>query len=137
MPASSAAASTLRASSASRAKGFSADHVLAGGDGGQRDLRVGVGRVAMVTAATPPSCNASSTEVSARGMSKSRARSEVRSGSRPTRATTSKPAARRARTWVTHPKPVTDDYHAVHPTVSMTRRVAWAAERAASSGDSW
>ena len=39
-------------------------------------------------------------------MSNMAARSAVLAGSRPTRATTSKPAARRARTWVTQPNPV-------------------------------
>ena len=70
-------------------------------------------------------------------MSNRAARSAVLSGSRPTRATTSNPAARRARTWVTHPKPVPNT---TTPLIAIPSRTArWsvaAASRAASCAPS-
>ena len=66
----------------------------------------GQNKTATVTAVTPSRPSASSSDVDATGTSKSAARRAVFSGSRPTIATTSKPAARSARTCVKHPKPV-------------------------------
>ena len=64
------------------------------------------GGVAIVTASTPGSANASAIDVHAFGTLNAPARSAVFFGSRPTNARTSKPALRSARTWVKHPKPV-------------------------------
>ena len=64
------------------------------------------GGVAIVTASTASSASASESDVHACGMSKRFARSAVFSASRPTSASTSKPAARNARTCVKQPKPV-------------------------------
>ena len=107
MPASSAAASTARPSAASRAKGFSHSTCLPAAMAARAMACVGVGR-----GGDGDRVHA----VEGEGLvHRGEGRGECRTwrpappswpGRGPTRATTSNPAARRARTWVTQPKPV-------------------------------
>ena len=88
-------------------EGLLADHVLPGGHRFEHDVGVGVRRGGHGHHVDP----GKSQGLGQRGGAERNAetfgsRNAVRSGSRPTRAWTVKPAARRARRWVRHPNPV-------------------------------